>query len=69
MPEESKADAVKESRYALLNNPDTLTAGQEIMVEIIAKQNPQLYRPYLLKEKLRLIFKSLLEYATTKIDS
>jgi transposase len=68
-PEQSKADAVKGARYALLKNPDTLTAVQEVMVEIIAQQNPELYRAYLLKEKLRLIFKLPLQEAISELDA
>jgi transposase len=37
-------------------NPENLTNGQAAAIELIAKSNPRLYRAYLLKEKLRLLF-------------
>lgn len=52
-----EASKIKNSRFALLKNPENLTARQEATVEMIAKSNPILYRAYLLKEKLRLIFR------------
>jgi transposase len=55
-PPEKKADAVKGARYPLSKNPEHLTSGQAAAVEMIAKSNPRLYRAYLLKEKLRLLF-------------
>jgi transposase len=67
-PKDSVAKAVKGSRYSLLKNPDTLTASQEATVEMIAKQNTELYRAYLLKEKLRLIFKLPVEEAERELD-
>jgi transposase len=55
-PKEKKADVVKGARYPLSKNPENLTAGQAATIELIAKSNPCLYRAYLLKEKLRLLF-------------
>lgn len=52
----SKASEIKGSRYSLWKNPDKLTEDQSARLEFIAKSNPRLYRGYLLKEKLRLIF-------------
>jgi transposase len=52
-----KAAEIKGSRYALLKNPESLTEKQGATVEMIAISNPRLYRAYLLKEKLRLLFK------------
>jgi transposase len=52
-----KTAEIKGSRYALLKNPESLTENQEATVEMIAISNPRLYRAYLLKEKLRLLFK------------
>lgn len=54
----SAAKAVKGSRYALLKNPEDLTAGQQASLEKVARENKALYRAYLLKEDLRDVFKS-----------
>jgi transposase len=62
-----KAAEVKNSRYALLKNPESLTANQEATVEMIAISNPRLYRAYLLKEKLRLLFKLSIDEAKKEI--
>jgi len=70
--EERRGDAAKEikgSRYALLKNPENLTASQEATVEMIAKSNPMLYRAYLLKEKLRLVFRYPPEDAEAELDA
>jgi len=48
------ADATKKSRYALLHNPDNMTADQKIKLATIARTNHRLYRAYLIKEQLRL---------------
>ena len=55
---ESEAKAVKGSRYALLKSPENLTAGQEASLERVARENKALYRAYLLKERLRDVFKA-----------
>jgi transposase len=62
-----KAVEVKNSRYALLKNPESLTNKQAAVVEMIAISNPRLYRAYLLKEKLRLLFKLPIEEAREEI--
>lgn len=43
-------------RYSLLKNPENLTASQQAYIELVVKSNPRLYRAYLLKETLRLVF-------------
>jgi transposase len=45
------------SRFALWKNPDNLTNNQEEKIALIKVTDKKLYRAYLLKEKLRLIFK------------
>lgn len=55
---ESKADAIKGSRYPLLGNPEDLTEAQAVKLEQIARENKPLYRAYLLKERLRDVFKA-----------
>ena len=56
-PEEDVASKIKGSQYALGKNPENLTENQKNRLEFIAMSNPRLYRAYLLKEKLRLIFR------------
>jgi transposase len=51
-----KADQIKKSMYSLGKAPEHLTLNQAVRLEMIAKSDKQLYRAYLLKEKLRLIF-------------
>jgi transposase len=41
----------------LLKNPENLTLNQQAQLEYYVKANPELYKAYLLKERLRLIFK------------
>jgi transposase len=68
-PEESKASKVKGSKYALLKNPENLTAKQKVSFEMTVKSDPRLYRAYLLKEKLRLLFKLPWEDAMEELDA
>jgi transposase len=63
-----KTDELKGTRYALIKNPENLTAGQEATVELLAKSNPKIYRAYLLKEKIRLVFQHTLEEAKTELS-
>lgn len=66
---ESAAKAVKGSRYALLKNPEDLTAGQRASLEKVARENKALYRAYLLKEDLRDVYKSPdLETARARLE-
>ena len=50
------AKHLKNCRYALWRNPEDLSARQASKLAWIAKHNSQLYRAYLLKEHLRLVF-------------
>ena len=52
-----EATAIKDSKYALGKAPEHLTNAQEIKLAMIQQSNKKLYRAYLLKERLRLIFK------------
>jgi len=51
-----RARQLKGCRYALWKNPQDLTGRQAAKLAWIAKHNHQLYRAYLLKEHLRLVF-------------
>lgn len=50
------AKHLKGCRYALWKNPEDLTEKQTAKLAWIAKHNHQLYRAYLLKEQLRVVF-------------
>ena len=65
-PEEAKA--LKRARWALWKNPEDLNANQKAKLEWIMASHPGLYRAYLLKEKLRLVFKLPLAEATVALD-
>jgi transposase len=51
------AGELKGARYALWKNPEDLTRRQRGKLAWIAQVNNRLYRAYLLKEQLRLVFK------------
>jgi transposase len=51
------AGELKGARYALGKNPEDLTGRQRRRLAWIAKVNDRLYRAYLLKEELRLVFR------------
>lgn len=53
----SKAKELKYTRFALLKNPEDLTQNQQAKIEMLALDNSQLYRGYVLKERLRLLLK------------
>ncbi len=56
--EKVKANGLKNTRYALLKNPENLSDAQKTQLEFLTKANPRLYRAYLLKEDLRLALKA-----------
>ncbi len=51
------ASDLKGARFALWKNPEDLTANQKAKLSWVQKTNSRLYRAYLLKEQLRLVFK------------
>lgn len=53
----AKADEIKNSAYSLGKAPEHLTENQQLRIEMIAANNPKLYRAYRIKEKLRLLLK------------
>jgi transposase len=55
-PGNERAKALKGARYALWKNPEDLTENQQAKLAWIAATDPTLYRAYLLKEGLRLVF-------------
>jgi transposase len=54
--DKTTASEMKNSRWALLKNPDALSGDQKTTLAVIAKINGPLYRAYLLKEQLREVF-------------
>lgn len=63
------ARALARSRYALWKNPETLTPRQQAKLAWIAKTDPRLYRAYLLKEGLRLVFQLPAEEAPEALEA
>ena len=55
--ETAVAKELKGARFALWNNPQDLTRRQHAKLARIAEVNRPLYRAYLLKEELRLVFR------------
>ena len=51
------AGDLKGARFALWKNPEDLTANQQAKLSWVQRTNAPLYRAYLLKEQLRLVFK------------
>ena len=64
----SETVRIKGCRYALLKNPENLTARQRSSLSQVAKVNKRLYRAYLLKEQFRMIFQLRGEEAITALD-
>lgn len=54
----AEASEIKNSRFALGKAPENLTETQQIKLAMIQSSDRQLYRGYLLKESLRMIFKN-----------
>jgi transposase len=66
--EQVAAGEIKGSRWALLRNPEHLTADQAATLASIAKRNAPLYRAYLLKEQLRIVFHIDYEQAVSLLE-
>ncbi|MCI1459037.1 MAG: transposase [Erysipelotrichaceae bacterium] len=54
----AKASEIKNSSYTLGKAPEHLTENQQIRLDMIQANDPQLYRAYRLKESLRLLLRS-----------
>jgi transposase len=55
-PGSERATALKGARWSLWKNPEDLTENQQVKLAWIAATDPRLYRAYLLKEGLRVVF-------------
>lgn len=64
-----RAKHLKGCRYALWKNPEDLTDRQAGKLAWIAKHNNRLYRAYLLKEQLRLVFQHRGPEAEAMLDA
>ena len=64
-----QAAHLKGCRYALWKNPQDLTSRQAGKLAWIAKHNSTLYRAYMLKEQLRLVFQHRGEQAVAMLDA
>ena len=51
-----------------MKNPENLTQNQRATMELIIKSDKKLYRAYLLKEKLRLVFHHTYVWAIIELD-
>lgn len=67
-PGSERATALKGARYSLWKNPENLTENQHVKLAWIARADPRLYRAYLLKEGLRVIFQLPYEAAAEALD-
>ena len=65
---DTTATDIKSSKFALGEAPDNLTVNQRAKLELIAKMDNRLYRAYLLKEELRLVFHQGLEAGKEQLD-
>ncbi|MBQ1843732.1 MAG: transposase [Lachnospiraceae bacterium] len=54
----AEASEIKNSRFALGKAPEHLTESQQVKLAMIQSSDRHLYRGYLLKESLRMIFKN-----------
>lgn len=68
LPGRDLARGLKGSRFALAKNPQNLTDRQRAKLEWISIADPRLYRAYLLKEALRLIFQMPHDQAADELD-
>jgi transposase len=67
-PGSERAKGLKGARYSLWKNPEDLTENQQVMLSWIAATDPRLYRAYLLKEGLRMVFRMPYKAAVTALD-
>jgi transposase len=67
-PGTERAKALKGARYSLWKNPENLTENQQVKLAWIAATDPRLYRAYLLKEGLRVVFQLPHDQAVEALD-
>lgn len=69
LPGRERAKQLKGTRFALWKNPENLSVTQQAKLDWIVQSEPRLYRAYLLKEALRVIFKLPIEQAGPDLDA
>ncbi len=67
-PGSEQATGLKGARYSLWKNPENLTENQQVKLAWIAATDPRLYRAYLLKEGLRVVFTMPYDAAVEALD-
>lgn len=67
-PGSELAKGLKGARYSLWKNPENLTENQQVKLAWIAATDPKLYRAYLLKEGLRVVFQLPHQAAAEALD-
>ena len=67
-PASELVKGLKGARYSLWKNPEDLTENQQTKLAWIATTNPRLYRAYLLKEGLRVVFRLPHDQAAQALD-
>ena len=67
-PGNERAKGLKGARYSLWKNPENLSENQQVKLAWIAATDPRLYRAYLLKEGLRVVFTLPHESAIEALD-
>jgi len=67
-PASERAQALKGARYSLWKNSANLTDNQQVKLAWIAATDPRLYRAYLIKEGLRVVFAMTHEAAVEALD-
>ncbi|MGO1289835.1 ISL3 family transposase [Brevibacterium linens] len=67
-PGSERAKALKGARYSLWKNPENLSENQQVKLAWIAETDPRLYRAYLLKEGLRVLFQLPHDAAAEALD-
>lgn len=67
-PGSEHAKGLKGARYSLWKNPENLTENQQVKLAWIAATDPRLYRAYLLKEGLRVVFQLPHDEAADALD-
>ena len=65
---DTTAKDIKSSKYPLGKDPENLTENQRATLELIAKKDKRLYRAYLLKEELRLVFQHDYDSGRKQLD-
>jgi len=64
-----EAAVLKGTRWALLKAPEKLRPDERLKLSVVARLNAEVYRAYLLKEELRMLYHCDLEQAPKHLDA